>query len=286
MANKLRSLTGATAMGLASLLGPAKSDGAVIVTYTPDQSGTVQNPVYGLSSTDSNYFLSGQTGTSSLPLNFNGNNQQTPLFSNPASVKDAASLDNDYMFQLGTTGDLFKVSTVDGKLNVPFGSLSLGSSTFGIGYDALSNAIGIAQYDGTNMTFNTYNVATDTLGTPVSFAFDQAQYGTPTGADFHNGRMLIGTRDQFSLETENLSNFILDMDATTGTIAQYATINGSTNKLQDLHYADGRLAAAFERAGQGYVQVGDFNPIPEPSTYALIGGFVAFGLAAARRKKH
>jgi hypothetical protein len=75
------------------------------------------------------------------------------------------------------------------------------------------------------------------------------------------------------------------MNANTGSIDQYATITGSTNKLQDVLYDDGRLAASYNVGGNGFVQVGDFQIVPETSQYALAVGALALGLAATKRRK-
>ena len=72
MANKLRSLLGASAVGLASLVTPTKSDAAIVVNYTPDQIGSVSAPVEGLGATSSDYLLTGFGGTSTLDKNSTG----------------------------------------------------------------------------------------------------------------------------------------------------------------------------------------------------------------------
>lgn len=66
---------------------------------------------------------------------------------------------------------------------------------------------------------------------------------------------------------------------------QYATIAGSTNKLQDVHYLDGKLSLAFQTTfDEGRVQVMDnFAAIPEPRFFAFI--ISIFTLSIVLRKK-
>jgi hypothetical protein len=125
---------------------------------------------------------------------------------------------------------------------------------------------------------------THTLNPLVSFAFDSSEYGTPTGLDFKNGRMIVGTRDQKGNFFASEKNFILDMDALTGSIDQYATISGSSSKLQDLLYSDGRLATSYQNGGSGSVKVGDFTTVPEPGS-AFLFGLGALATARYRRRK-
>ncbi|MFT4312081.1 MAG: hypothetical protein ACMXYF_02530 [Candidatus Woesearchaeota archaeon] len=289
--SSLRKAVGLGAIAAATILPTKHVDGAILVTYTADQSGIVTKPVYGLSSTDSNFFLSGRIETDSLSKNFTGNNQESYVFVNPTLTKDAASFNNDYMFQLGADNTIRQVRLSDGariNINDKIG-IETGNNTFGIGYDAGTNTIGIGQFDGSQMSFRTYDVGTGLLSDPISFAFNAAQYGTPTGLDYvvkgGSPRMLVGTRDgpPETIFESDPRNFVLDMDADSGLVGQYATIMGSTNKLQDLLYDNGRLVTSFERAGAGYIQVGDFTVIPEPKAMGLAAGLAALGAAAYMR---
>lgn len=283
--NKQRNTLAGGLVGLAALVGSAQhTDAAMIVNYTPNQIGLVSAPIVGLGETTSDYLLTNAFGTSTLDKNFNGNNQQIPGFSNPTTAKDAASFDNNYMFQLGSDGGIRKVNVSNGD-QVFFNqlaSLDPGAGAFGIGYDPVSNEIGIGRFDGNIMSFSSYNLGTGILTPLASFAFNTSAYGIPSGLDFKNGRMIVGTRDQFSMETEDFSNYILDMNANTGSIDQYATTPGSSSKLQDVLYSDGRLVTSYQSGGSGTIQVGDFPIVPEPATLMLLG---AGGLALLRRKK-
>ncbi len=277
--------------------------GQTVFNFSADRSGTVQNPAYGLSQTDSDFFLSDQNFTRTLPLNFNGNGQDNTLTNwtngNPFTpVVDAASFDNNYVFQLDSSGNIYKVNTTNGTFDTSFGTngvVNTGSNTsFGIGYDSNTNRIGIGQFDGTDMTFGTYDVGTDTLSWNNDFTFDDTQYGTPTGLDLarvgNSDRMLVGTRDGPSINPSNPSaperNFILDMDLDSGLIGQYGTITGADNKLQDVHYLDEKLALAFQDGTTGGIQVMDnFGAIPEPK-YAVLGaGLAALGYTMSRRRQ-
>lgn len=276
------------AMALASAL-PMKAQTAF--NFSADRSGTVAAPVYGLAATDSDYLLVHSGDTSKLPLNFTGNGQETPIFTNPFTpVKDAASLNNDYMFQLDSSGNIRQVNTLTGNTNSSFGVLSTGTSnTFGIGYDASTNRLGVGQYDGSDMTFKLYDVSNISSG-PLStntFAFDSSLYGTPTGLDHarvgNSDRMFVGTMDKF--DDGEFLNFVLDLGLDGFNDPwQYATISGNTNKLQDVNYLDGKLALAFQSGTEGGIQVMDnFAAIPEPRFFAFI--ICIFTLSIVLRKK-
>lgn len=270
-------------VGLTSLVGSVNKADAGLVSYSPDQIGSVSAPIIGLGETSSDYLLTTQFGVAKLDKDFNGNNQETGIFGNPQTAQDAASLDDTYMFQLSTTDGIRKVDLSNGNqvfINGQIG-INAGANAFGIGYDPSSNAIGIGRFDGSTMSFSSYDIGTGTLSPLVSFAFDPSAYGTPTGLDFKDGRMIVGTRDQKDNKFAPEKNFILDMDALTGSIDQYATISGSSSKLQDVLYSDGRLATSYKNGGTGIVGVGDFTTVPEPSSLALGLG----GLALLYRRK-
>lgn len=272
------------------------SMGQSVFSFVADRSGTVQNPVYGLSATDTDFYLSDQNFTRTLPLNFTGNGQDSTLANwtngNPFTpVVDAASFDNNYIFQLDSSGNIYKVSTVNGAFDTSFGTsgvVNTGSNkSFGIGYDADTNKIGIGKLDGSDMTFGTYDLGTSTLSWNGDFSFDTNTYGTPTGLDFarvgNSDRMLVGTEDGPG-NALGPNNFILDMDFNSGAIGQYGTITGSTDKLEDVHYLDGKLALAFASGPEGNIQVMDnFAPIPEPRSMAFIAGLGALFVLLRRR---
>jgi hypothetical protein len=289
LSNACRYAAGLVA-GVCLLGSVVSAHGAFITTYSPDQTGTLSGPVEGLAATSTHYLLTNLGGSAKLDKNFDGNNQESGIFVNPSHAQDAASLNDSYMFQLGIDNGVRKVDLSTGNLVALNGTagINAGPGSFGIGYDPVSHSIGIGNFNGSTMSFSRYDLDTGTLTSLASFGFDTATYGTPSGLDFVNKngnlRMLVGTRDQFSMETGNYSNFILDMNALTGSVDQYATTPGSTSKLRDLFYHDGRLATGFQSGGSGNIRVGDFNVIPEPSTLLLLGaGALVVGMYRRRK---
>lgn len=268
----------------------------VQVTFTPDQSGTVSAPVVGLGGTNSDYLLVNPGGTVTLDKNFDGNNQEQFAFSNPSIAQDGASFDDNYMFQLGTDNNIRRVDLADGSRDTSIDIFSAGAYSFGIGYDAVSNSIGIGNFnpDTSEMTFSRYYLGTGELSTLASFNFDKNAYGTPSGLDFvdvgGNLRMLVATKDQFSFQTGDLSNYVLDMNASNGSIDQYFTTPGLGNKLQDVLYENGQIMLANQSGGSGFVQVGDFTP-PHPFDFnddgeidAIDLGYLVDGWLAPREE--
>ncbi|MCC5840053.1 MAG: hypothetical protein JJT96_08010 [Opitutales bacterium] len=270
---------------LAASIAP-QMHGQILAVYEPDVSATVSAPIVGLGATESDYLLIHTGDWSELPKNFSGNNQEDVRFTNPATARDAASLDNDYMFQLGTDNNLRKVNLSTGA-QTPFNSnnsIHLGNHTFGIGYDAGTDTLGWGRFDGSEMTFATYYVGTATFGTPVTFAFDAALYGTPTGLDYvvKNGaaRMLVGT-------TSSEINRVLDTSALTGEVGQYFTRPLNLGNLTDVVfvYDDSKLALSYNISDfAGRLEVGDFTVIPEPNAAVWLAGLVA--LVAAGLLRH
>lgn len=268
-----------------------QADGQILATYSPDVSATVDAPLVGLAATDDDYLLIHLGDWATLPKGFTGDTQEDVQFTNPSSAQDAASFNNEYMFQLGTDNNLFMVNLSTGA-QTPFNnqnSINLGQNTFGIGYDAGTDTLGIGRFDGAQMTFRTYAVGTGVFSDPVSFAFDSAEYGTPTGLDYvvkdGAARMLVGTRDQQASEFSTPQNFILDMDAGSGAVGQFATITGADAKLQDLLYENSRLAVSFLDGSTGGIQVGDFTVIPEPRHAVVLAGVLALLAVCARRRR-
>ena len=271
-------------MGAISALANYATAG--LVDYNPDQVGTVANPVVGMAQNNSDFLLTHQTGYDCLSLNFDGNNQDTPKLGNPKPAEDSASYSDTHKLNLGTDKTLQKINLSDGNWNTFNGhnSLSLGANTFGVGYDASLNKAGFAKFDGSTMSFHTYDFGTDQIQDLGSLSFNSALYGTPTGLDFANVngdlRMIVGTKD--APDGYAFNNYILDINALTGDIDQHAKFSGDTLKLEDIFYMDGRLATSYKNGSVGTVQVGDFQAIPEPATMSMIiGGGI--GLLALRR---
>ena len=111
------------------------------VSYTTDQTGTISAPALGIGANSTHYILTGSGVSRSLDKNFTGNNQETPIFTNPNNAIDSASFDDTYTLQLGTDANLRKVRISDGALTAFNGhsSLDLGSGIVGIGYYWRSN---------------------------------------------------------------------------------------------------------------------------------------------------
>lgn len=285
----IRNFTAGAAIGLAALVGGEAKAAPVQVTYMPNQVGTVAAPIVGLGSTSTDYLLTNQFGTSTLNLNFNGNGQQVPGFENPSTAKDAASHNDQYMFQLGTDNNVRRVNLTNGNIDVPFGIFSAGPGAFGIGYDSSLNQIGIGKIQNGQMTFQVYDLGTGAISNLATFSYDAATYGTPTGLDFvnHNGsqRMLVGTKDAYCPEQEELFNHVLDFNAKTGSLDQYLKILQNSGSLEDVLYVDGKLATSFQSGGSGNVRVGNYTPVPEPATLAILG-LGALGASALGRRKY
>ncbi len=275
---KLRNITAGGLIGLAALVGTPEKADAGYVAFNPTQTSTTSAPIVGLGATDSDYLLTATGATGTLDRNFTGNNQEQFAFGNPSYAQDAASFNNDYMFQLGVDNNLTKVNLTDGSLSLINGNpdIHLGAYSFGIGYDSATNSIGIGNFNPntSEMSFSSYNLGTGELNPLANFAFNTAQYGTPSGLDFVyvNGqlRALVGTRDAPG-DWGSLYNFVLDMNAQTGSIDQRFTTAGNTRKLQDLVYSNGQLHLGYQSGGNGSFHVGDYNPVPEPATLALLG---------------
>ncbi len=268
----------------------ASSDAATLVSFTPSASGTTAAPIVGMSAAGSDYLLTSSGSTRRLAQDFTGNNQDYNAIPTPSTAKDAASFSDAYHFQLDTNNFIRQVSTTTGDANTNFNSLNVGGA-FGIGYNASTDTLGVGVINGGNIDVQLYNTVSNLSGnTPsstISFAFDQAQWGTPSGMDlvFAGGmyRILLGTRD-FSFQGD-LYNHVLDVSGQTGLVDQYFRTSGDTNKLNDLHFdpQTGQLALGYDQAGTGWAERGLFSPIPEPST-ALLGGLGALGLAMRRKR--
>jgi hypothetical protein len=159
----LRNTLAGGLVGLAALVGSAqKADASVIVDYNPDQIGSVSAPIVGLGETSSDYLLTASGGTAILDKNFNENNQETGVFGNPGTAQDAASFDDNYMFQLENNDNISKVNLSNGALTAINGNsgIHVGAGSFGIGYDPISNSIGIGNFDGSTMSFSSYDMDT------------------------------------------------------------------------------------------------------------------------------
>jgi len=288
-------------IGLASLAAmgvmagaPERAD-ADLVAFSADQVGNVTAPVYGLGANSTNYLLTGSGATATLPKDYTGNGEDSFAFGNPDTAKDAASFDETLMLQLGGDNNVYKVDLSNGSAVSINGnpSISAGNNSFGIGYDANANVLGIGRYDSSEneMTFLTYDFNLQSFTSTNTFVFNQSQYGTPTGLDFKvvNGqqRMIVGTRDG---PAENIfsepRNFVLDMSLN-GSVGQHFVTSGDTYKLEDvlIDLSNDSISIGYSGDGGGRVEVGNFSAIPEVSTLVLgLLGAGALG-AYARRKK-
>lgn len=277
------------AVALAMYANPAQGE---LVTYNPDQVGTVGAPVYGISQNSSDFQLTTANSWATLDQSFTGNNQETPQYGNPSSAKDGASLNDSNMLQLGTDNNLRQINSSNGSQTLinGHGSINLGANVFGIGYDSNNaNKVGFGSFDGSTMSFHTYDFGTDQIENLGSLSFDSALYGTPSGLDFANVngdlRMIVGTKDQQTDIFSEKKNFILDIGAIDGIIDQYATLGGDNEKVEDLSYdsLNNRLAVGYSTGlGDGQVINGDFVAVPEPVTMGLVVGG-GLGLLALRR---
>jgi hypothetical protein len=285
-------------VGLAALSGfPAKGDlmtsanAALTVPFNPTQSGTVSAPMEGISETTADYFLAGIGSTDTLPLDYTGNGEDIASFANPGTVQDAASFSEDQVLHLGRDNNITRVNIGTGTVDISAGVPYAGPNAFGIGFDpndGPQGSIGVGSYDGTTMALQKFDIDSSTFTPLANFAFDNLLYGTPTGVEFRDGRMLVATRDipGVNIFAPNQNGFY-DIDATTGVIDQEFNTLGSANKLEDVSYENGVLTLANSSGSSGFVQRGDYQlfgsgTVPEPSTGAL-AGLGAVLLAYSRR---
>lgn len=80
--------------------------------FIPDREATVSAPVAGIAATDGDYLLTYRTVTASLPQKFTDSSQAIPLYANPVSAQDAASFNNEFMFQLGIDYNIRQINLV------------------------------------------------------------------------------------------------------------------------------------------------------------------------------
>lgn len=280
MKKTLLSLLGAAALAVT----PAKGN---ISAFSATQSGLTDQIPVGMSQTASDLYLTGADDSAKLAKSYSGNNQDTFAFNNPATMKDAATFDNSYALQLGTDNTLYKVKLSDGTLAEfspsNFG-ISAGANAFGVG--KLGNDFIVGYWNGSELSTRKLDSSSWTLGSAVTYDFNSATYGTPTGLDGaiqgSSERLLLGTQDGNS----DL-NHILDYDANTGSFSgQGLSITGSAGNLQDLTYSNGRLDAGMQFNGNdGFVATTNYTPVPEPAQIAALLGLGALGAAAYRRRK-
>ncbi|GEM_PF-4482102 len=238
----------------------------VAVDFTPEQSGTVQFPVRGLGATDNDYLLTHSGSTTTLDKDFDDNNQEEYAFGNPSTAQDSASYNDEYMFQLGGDYGLRKVRLSDGALTAINGSagIHLGANTFGIGYDATLNQIGIGKFASGQMELLIYDLESGEQSSLAEFDFDSDIYGTPTGLDWlalhGQSRALVATRDAPGENPWDADkNYILDIHAATGRIEQYF-ITGGSSDLKDVLLDDGKIALAYDAGTGGRIHVGSYTP--------------------------
>ncbi|WP_269522643.1 PEP-CTERM sorting domain-containing protein [Coraliomargarita parva] len=126
-------------------------------------------------------------------------------------------------------------------------------------------------------------------GPGSSITNDGGAVGDYNGGDYGNGPR-VGTL-----------RMVLEWDATThtGTIAGYYTPNGGTEFQVDLDDQSASMTNTISTSGAALTGVGlvfdgrnggqygtfTMTSIPEPSTYALIGGVAALALGVCRRRK-
>jgi len=148
-------------LAAASMALPSKVDATpIFVPFNADMTASLAAPTVGLAENDNNYLFTRATNWTTLEKDLTGEKTGLELSHTPFpytqdgfTAKDAASFNNDYMFQLGTDNGVRKINTSTGALSLPFDVVDAGNNAFGIGYDALSNTIGVGIYDAGNMTF-------------------------------------------------------------------------------------------------------------------------------------
>ncbi len=235
-----------------------------VVPFSVAKQVSVFATIYGISANSTNYFLTSSGITYSLDKNFEGNNQETYAFDNPHTDKDTTSFDEDHMLQLGTDNNLRKINIPDGE-QVFLGdepSIHMGHNTFGIGYDANINTVGIGIYANGEMTFRRFDMSEFEFKDDVTFPFSAAKYGTPTGLDFitttgGDNRFLVSTRDGDYLGF--VANYVLEMSERDGIIEKIVT-DGEANTLGDILYVDNNLILVNQSGSQGRVQIGAYTP--------------------------
>ena len=251
------------------------------VAFNPTQTSTTSAPIVGLGATDSHYLLTNPTVTATLDRNFSGNNQEVPSITNPSYAQDAASFNNEYMFQLGVDNNIRTINLADGSYHPSMNIFSAGAYSFGIGYDFISNSIGIGNFNPNTsvMTFSVYSLSSGELSVLCNFPFDTSAYGTPSGLDFltYGGelRAIVGTRDAPGENPwDSNLNYVLDMNALTGSIDQWLTTPGCGNKLQDLLYSNGQLVLGYQSGGSGYIEAGSYTPFSLCRRFDISGDLI------------
>lgn len=279
----------AASIGALALASTVPSQGA-LVAFKPTQSNLVTNPVVGMSQTDNDYVLTSDGGTFSLDKAFSTDNAEVGLFTNFTNTQDAASLDKNTMYQLGTNDGIYKIDMVTGDIqNIgSLSNLSAGAGAFGLG--AVDNSIYSFALNGSNEAVMThFNADTGAnLGT-TNFG-DLSSYGTLTGAEAYKTAaghigFLLTTKDD---PNDSANNYILDFNSDGSFTGNGLTIAGSN--LEDITYKDGIIAVGQDNgsvADNGRVQVGAYTgtAIPEPGAFGLGAGLLALGAAATRRPR-
>ena len=241
------------------------------------QAGTTAAPIVGLSSAGEDYLLTNEGATSRLPKNFTGNNQDTYAFLNPSTAKGAASFNDDWHFQLDTANFIRQVSTENGWANPDFTTMPVPGS-FNIGTDLHTNTLAVGRSTaGHSVTVDFYPISNQIdVHSPLSslsFPFDPTHWGSPTGLDLFSHplslspRLLVSTRDGPGANIFSPDNYILELDATSGTIEQVFRTSGSVNKVGDLLFdpETGRLALGYQSGSTGGgVQVFAYTPVRRP----------------------
>jgi hypothetical protein len=241
------------------------------------------------------------SGASSLPLEqtLTTNDGTLEILANRNFASTSNGLTNNGILQLGGgTLTASSLTNTPGSQIVGTGTLSpTGGVTIGSGVLVSPGTTGAHAYVGA-MTFNSA-----TLGPGGAFAFDVADASGTAGTGYDT----IAVAGALNVTATSPMPFTIDLrsiDPGTGapglatfnpnssyqwTLLSAASVTGfnpSDFALNTALFANGPGTSGFSLSSSGTDIFLNFTPVPEPSTWSMIGaGAAAVGLAALRRRR-